>query len=153
MKKLILLLLLLSSAVANTRAQTRIIYVRFTDELVMIIVDIYGYDFRGEHSFSIEDSLAYETIKQKVDSLVECTDSCKLPYVRRQIIVRNGESYDMVSFNRCQMEKNGKPVYFDKELYDIMDVFIRKVMQERGIPDMEEELWKMFYKRKKLKIR
>ena len=51
------------------------------------------------------------------------------------------------------MEKNGKPVYFDKELYDIMDVFIRKVMRERGIPDMEEELWKMFYKRKKLKIR
>lgn len=153
MKKLILLLLLLSSAVANTRAQTRIIYVRFTDELVTAVVRICGYDFRGDHSFSIEDSLAYETIKQKVDSLVECTDSCKLPDVRRQIIVRNGESYDMVSFNSGLMEKNGKPVYFDKELYDIMDVFIRKVMQERGIPDMEEELWKMFYKRKKLKIR
>ena len=152
MKKLILLLLLLSSAVANTRAQIRIIYVRFTDEFVTATADIYGYGFSGEHSFSIEDSLAYETIKQKVDSLVECTDSCKLPDVKRQIIVRNGESYDMVSFNICQMGKNGKPVYFDKELYDIMNLFIRKVMRERGIPDTEEELWKMFYKRKRLKI-
>ena len=83
MKKLILLLLLLSSAVSNTRAQTRIIYVRFTDEFVTATIRICGYDFRGEHSFSIEDSLVYETIKQKVDSLVECTDSCKLPDVSR----------------------------------------------------------------------
>lgn len=147
MKKIIVLLLL-SYSVINSYTQTRIIYVRFTDELVSAVIHIYGYDFRGEHYFYIEDSLAYETIKQKVDSLVECPNSCKLPDVRRQIIIHHGDSYDMVSFNRLQMEKNGKPVYFDKELYEIMNVFIRKVMRERGIPDVEEELWKKFYNEK-----
>lgn len=148
MKRLLLLLLLPSYTCLY--AQKPIIYVRFTDELVMYIASIYGYDFTGDYNFVIENPFMYETIKSRVDSLIECPDSCKLPDVRRQIILRHqGErSYDVVSFNKYMMEKNGKPVYFDAELYNIIDVFVRDFMKKNGIPDLEEELWKMFYKKK-----
>ena len=147
MKKFLLGIILLLACESYSYSQL-IINVRFMKEPTATIAAIPGYNFRGDYWFYITDSVACVYIKNRVDSLIVCTDSCQLPDVRQQIVVRDiqADRYDMLSYNSWRMERNGKPVYFDQELYDYINTYIKAQKKAIGIPaDIDEvidKIWK-----------
>ncbi len=147
MKKFLLGIILLLACESYSYSQL-IINVRFMKEPTATIAAIPGYNFRGDYRFYITDSIACAYIKNRVDSLIVCTDSCQLPDVRQQIVVRDIQAnrYDMLSYNSWRMERNGKPVYFDQELYDYINTYIKAPKKAIGIPaDIDEvidKIWK-----------
>jgi hypothetical protein len=86
------------------------------------IVKVSGYDFSTWKikEIEIKDSLSYEWVKQRIDSMKLYTDvSCRFPDVRMQIIIIDGENYDILSSDFFSaMEKNGRCVVFDKTLQE-----------------------------------
>ena len=147
MRKNLLIIILLLACGSYSYSQL-IINVRFMEEPTATIAAIPGYNFRGDYWFYITDSVACVYIKNRVDSLSVCTDSCQLPDVRQQIVIRDIQAnrYDILSYNSWRMERNGKPVYFDQELYDYINRYIKAQKKAIGIPadidEVIEKIWK-----------
>ena len=96
----------------------------------------------GSHSkFFSNDSLFYVFVKQRIDSMQLCLDDdnkCRFPDVTQQIIVIDGEKYDILSSNGINaMEKNGRSVVFDKKLQDAINKAIQKY--DRQLPPKERK--------------
>jgi hypothetical protein len=116
----------------------KIVLIRYIEyretHIILYPVKITGYEF-GTKNFpfldelTIEDSLSYHWIAKKVMELEYCTDtvSCYFPDVRQQIIIVNGDRYDILSSDGyTAMEMNGKSVLFDKELQQVINNIIEK---------------------------
>jgi hypothetical protein len=139
MKKFICLLYLIFVSVSFSFAQY--IIIRFADPNIETCIQISGYSFPkwdktagNFDEFEVTDSLFYVFVKQKVD-LLKCLDnvSCPFPDVRLQIIVVNGEEYDIVSSDVFSaMEKNGRSVAFDRILQKAINDAIKK--HEKHLP-------------------
>ena len=121
MKKFICLLALFLLSESLVFSQHKIL-IRYLDEVILTPVNVQGYMFSTWNfkEFEISDSLFYVFVKQKVDSMELCPNNnikCRFPNVRQQIIILNGEEYDILSSDGVfAMEKNGKKVIFDKTL-------------------------------------
>ena len=131
MKKVILLLMFFLTFFIGF-AQKKIIF-RYEYIVNTSIIKIPGYRYSAAtgryEEFSTTDSLFYKSIKNRVDALVFCSDSIPCPYpdVRQQIIVVDGEKYDILSTDGSYaMEKNGRSVIYDKvlkkEIYRIIRI-------------------------------
>jgi hypothetical protein len=136
MKKIICLLYLILISVSFVFAQ-QMIYIRYTDPIIQYFARVTGYRFStfDFEEFDISDSLSYVFFKQRIDSLKLCPNngSCHFPHVWQQIIVVNGEEYDILSSNGGNaMEKNGRSVVVDKTLQTAIDKAIEK--HEKQLP-------------------
>jgi hypothetical protein len=116
-----------------------IIYVRYVEPTIETPVKVCGYDFSTWKcdKFEIRDSLLYKWIKERIDIMELCVDtSCSFPDVRQQIIVVDGEKYDILSSDGSYaMEKNGKSVIFDKILQDKINLMIEKMSNGKIVFD------------------
>jgi hypothetical protein len=136
MKKIICLLYLILISVSFVFAQ-QMIYIRYTDPVIQYCARVTGYRFStfDFEEFDISDSLSYVFFKQRIDSLKLCPNngSCYFPHVWQQIIVVNGEEYDILSSNGVNaMEKNGRSVVVDKTLQTAINKAIEK--HEKQLP-------------------
>ena len=113
------------------------IIIRYSSPYVSYFVRVNGYDFIRtckHNEFMVSDSLSYSYVRQRVDSLVPCYDNdrpCRFPDVIQQIVILNGDEYDVLSTNGINaMEKNGRSVVFDKELQDAFNRVIEEFDQD-----------------------
>ena len=130
MKKIILFLVCFLTF-SMVFAQKKIIF-RYECTANTSIIPLSGYEYSSSNrydEFFTTDSLFYKSIKNRVDALVFCSDSipCPYPNVRQQIIVVDGEKYDILSSSGSfAMEKNGRSVIYDKilqkEIYRIIRI-------------------------------
>jgi hypothetical protein len=106
------------------------IIIRYVDVTIETPVRVPGYIF-SEWDFNeieIADTLSYNFIKESIDKITFCHDSftCPFPDVRQQIVVIDGEKYDILSSDGSfSMEKNGRSVYFDEKLQQKINDIIR----------------------------
>ncbi|MDD3645382.1 MAG: hypothetical protein PHR19_07640 [Bacteroidales bacterium] len=152
MKRITILFLLLFSATIAFSQQkhnkvNNHIIIRYAPNYIDYPIAITGYTFLkvGKHNeFIVWDSLSYSYVRQRVDSLVPCYDNdrpCRFPNVVQQIVIVNGNEYDILSSNgTTAMEKNGRSVVFDKELQDAINRAIEKY--DKQLPPEERFILK-----------
>ncbi len=122
MKKIGVNLILLILLKASIGFSQNSIIIRYVDTEIQTPIRITGYLFSSGwkfEEFEVKDTIFYKFIQQRIDSVKYCRDNiqCRCPDVRQQIIVTNGEEYDILSSDGSfAMEINGKCIFFDERL-------------------------------------
>jgi hypothetical protein len=128
-KKIIFILYFVIFNAINTYSQ--IVEIRYLDYDVRTFAKISAYDF-NRYKLDIivlKDSLSYNIVNDYFSDLQYYCDTCtvRFPDVRRQIIlIEKEEYYKILSYDQFSMELNGRPVFFDKQLYEIIEDVISK---------------------------
>ena len=115
------------------------VIIRYVDTEIQTPIRITGYLFSSGWEFEefvVKDSIFHKFIQQRIDSIKYCRDNsiqCRFPDVRQQIIVTNGEEYDILSSDGSfAMEINGKPIIFDKPLQRAIHRAIEAYEDKKG---------------------
>ena len=143
MKKVIIILLLVSITILTGFSQCRIV-IRYTNPIIRLPAKVTCYRFstwkdkKLIKEFEVLDSLSCMFIKQRIDS-IKSYKKCKsyrFPDVRQQITIFFGEECDtLFSDGSFAMEKNGKCVIFDKILQEAINKAIEDY--EQTLPENE----------------
>ena len=135
MRKSIIVICLLVCCLFSWGQSTTVVYVKYQTTLIHYPVKIRGFQFatflprNSLDEFSIKDSSSIREIDRIFAAILsDTTQTDNYPNVTQQITIsRPDGSYDMLFSNGVNaMEINGRAIPFNKNLQNIIDLWIAK---------------------------